>query len=207
MAVSVGSLFITFAVVNIAAPQISNYLKSNTGVHTLVERHYSKSFDVDEAVNFAGPSGQRLIIEELGLPSEMTEALLENNNHEVYKILGVDTFRDYIVEYVTNGMINVITHVVLFVVIFILLKFLAIWLDIVAKLPVISGINQICGAIAGGIEGYFVICLCALMIGIFSGTGWGKMLLEQIMGSRILAYIYTHNILVSYLLGILKSII
>lgn len=207
MAVSVGSLFLTFGIVNFAAPHVSDYLKSNQGVYNFVAEHYTKTIDIEDAINQIAPSGQRLIIEDLGLPSEMTEALLENNNHEVYRILGVDTFKDYVVSYITNGMINVFTHVILFVVVFVLLKILTVWLNIMSHLPVIHGMNQIAGAIVGGLEGIFVVWCAAILITVFQASAWGGMLMRQIVGSRFLLFIYQHNILMGYLLRILKTIL
>ena len=46
----------------------------------------------NEAADAAPPSVQRSIIEEMELPEQLKDALLENNNSEVYEALGVSSF-------------------------------------------------------------------------------------------------------------------
>lgn len=45
------------------------------------------------------PAFQRIAIEKLNLPQSMKDALIENNNSEVYQLLGVDHFIEYVSTY------------------------------------------------------------------------------------------------------------
>ena len=98
------------------------------------------------------PAQQRQVIENLQLPETIKKALVDNNNSEIYRILGVDTFFDYVATYLADMALNLAGAVVLFLAVFVGLRILVRWLDLVARLPVIHGINQIAGAILGGCQ-------------------------------------------------------
>ena len=63
----------------------------------------------NEAADAAPPSVQRSIIEEMELPEQLKDALLENNNSEVYEALGVSSFTHYVSRYLANSLINIIS--------------------------------------------------------------------------------------------------
>src|SRR5699024_7351577 len=95
------------------------------------------------------PSAQRTAIERMDLPQTLKDILLENNNNEIYQMLGVQEFTEYVSAYLADILINVLVTVFLFIVSFILIHFLIKWLDLVARLPIISGLNHIAGAVVG----------------------------------------------------------
>ena len=43
------------------------------------------------------------------LPERLKDALLENNNSEVYEALGVSSFTHYVSRYLANSLINIIS--------------------------------------------------------------------------------------------------
>lgn len=73
----------------------------------------------------------------------MKEILLENNNHEIYNLLGVDSFFEYLGASLANMVLNLIVSVVLFAAVYFLIRFVIKWLDLMARLPILSGMNQI----------------------------------------------------------------
>ena len=82
-AVSMAALLVTLVVVDLSMPYVTDYL---TGV--------KNATGVNEQMESSVPAQQRMIIESLNLPEQIEEALLENNNTEIYEILGVDRFTD-----------------------------------------------------------------------------------------------------------------
>lgn len=153
------------------------------------------------------PDAQHRFIEEMPLPDVLKELLIENNNDEVYQLLGVDEFAEYIGNYLANVIVNLIGFVILFVVIYIMLKLLAGALNLVAKLPVLSGINQIAGALLGGLEGLFFLWLASLPVTAFSASSWASAVLEQIEASPWLSFLYHYNPVSRLALGIVKGIL
>ena len=101
LAVSAVSLVLSLGVVHFGAPSVANLLRSNEVVYQAVEDSVTKFIQKDdeaenEAADAAPPSVQRSIIEEMELPEQLKDALLENNNSEVYEALGVSSFTHYV---------------------------------------------------------------------------------------------------------------
>ena len=109
LAVSAVSLVLSLGVVHFGAPSVANLLRSNEVVYQAVEDSVTKFIQKDdeaenEAADAAPPSVQRSIIEEMELPEQLKDALLENNNSEVYEALGVSSFTHYVSRYLANSL-------------------------------------------------------------------------------------------------------
>ena len=186
LAVSAVSLVLSLGVVHFGAPSVANLLRSNEVVYQAVEDSVTKFIQKDdeaenEAADAAPPSVQRSIIEEMDLPEQLKDALLENNNSEVYEALGVSSFTHYVSRYLAN--------------------------NVVSRLPIISGLNRLAGAALGGAEGIFFVWIAALLITLFSATAIGELFLNQIESNIWLTWLYDHNMLGSILMGVVKRII
>lgn len=69
------------------------------------------------------------LIEEMALPQSIRDALLENNNSEIYSVLGVDKFQDYVAGYIAGCITNGIGYIISFWLLFSSLKwFYMLWI-------------------------------------------------------------------------------
>lgn len=195
LAVSVVALIATLVIVNMAMPVVTNYLKDNEVVYNLFENSMKKAVGVTGPGDGFSPSEQRVIIENLNLPDQIKESLLENNNNEVYRLLGVDKFADYIIRYLSNKVINIVCFAVLFAVVSIVIHIIMRWLDLMARLPIINGMNKIAGAILGGAEALLVIWIICLVLPAFASTQFGIEVMAQIGSSKFLSFLYHNNFL------------
>ena len=212
LAVSAVSLVLSLGVVHFGAPSVANLLRSNEVVYQAVEDSVTKFIQKDDetesgAADAAPPSVQRSIIEEMDLPEQLKDALLENNNSEVYEALGVSSFTHYVSRYLANSLINIISFFLLFAAVFGGLRVLSVSLNVVSRLPIISGLNRLAGAALGGAEGIFFVWIAALLITLFSATAIGELFLNQIESNIWLTWLYDHNMLGSILMGVVKRII
>lgn len=203
-AVSMVALVAAILAANIFVPQISKSLAENQAVHQFVEKGFTKALGLDQQEE-EEPSAQREFIENLNLPSNLKETLIENNNTEVYELLGVNRFADYIKEYLSNTIIRAVVYVVLFIIVFIAIHLIMRWMDLIAKLPILSGVNQIAGAVLGGAEALLLIWVGCLILTIFAGTEGGMAIFQQIEGSKWLSFLYGHNFLVQVAMGLLHG--
>lgn len=207
IAVSMVALIVTLVIVRMGTPYVTGFLLQNTGIHSAMEgvlMNMAGATGVpEEKVQL--PAGQRTLIEELNLPEQMKTALIENNNNEVYRLLGADVFMDYIGKYLTNMALNVVCSIVLFFVVYIGIRLLMSWLDLLARLPILSGMNQIAGAILGGMQGLLVIWALCMIVMACSATDWGTVVVAQIEESPWLLFLYKNNIFNWLITGILNS--
>lgn len=211
LTVSAAALAVTLLLVNVAMPQVTDFLKNHTQVYSTFEKSMKKAVGLDETdetlINSGEPSAQRTLIEQMPLPKQLKDALLENNNSEVYSVLGVEQFTDYVSGYLANNLINILGFLVLFVVIFAAIHILTLWLDLVARLPILSGINKLAGAALGGVEGLIFLWVLCLFVTALAGTEGGRELLVQIERSPFLSFIYNHNLLSGAVMTVVKNIL
>lgn len=208
MAVTMTALILSLIVVRVAMPYVTAVLKENTGIHRAVGQGLLHMAGIEEnGAEAQLPAQQREAIERLKLPEQMKEALLENNNNEIYHILGVDAFLDYLGAYLANMVLNLIGSVLLFIVVYLAIRLLVKWLDLIAKLPILSGINQIAGAVLGGLQGLLVLWLAGLIVKACSSMPWSQAVLAQIEGSVWLGFLYHNNIFNWLFVSILNSFI
>ena len=212
LAVSATAMLITLVTVNYAMPYVTDWLKHDTPVYETLKEKMAESVGIDDILNNLGLETQTqkadewLIIEELPLPDQLKNLLVENNNIEVYRLMGVEFFRDYIGGYLADTVLKAVVFVVLFILIYLALKILVIWLDLIAKLPILSGINKMAGAVLGGIQALLFIWILCIVLTIFSRTEIGRIVFEQVNASLWLSWLYDHNMLANLILGLIRSI-
>lgn len=209
IAVSMTALVMSLVIVRLAMPYVTSFVKQHTAFHHVIEQGVLKIAGAETEAGEAAqlPAGQRALIEQLHLPEQMKEALIENNNNEVYRILGVDAFIDYVSTYIANMLLTVIGAVLLFIIVYIALRLIMRWLDLIARIPIISGINQIAGAVLGGIQGLLLLWFFYLIVSVCSGMAWASSVMAQINGSLWLTFLYQNNIFNWLLKGILNNLI
>ena len=78
-----------------------------------------------------------------------------NNNSEFYNILGVEQFAEYITACLADMAIHVVCSVLIFILSYVLIRFLIYWLDLIARLPIICGLNQLAGAFWDWLRGFW----------------------------------------------------
>ncbi|WP_243009247.1 CvpA family protein [Clostridium sp. AM58-1XD] len=209
--VSVAALVAAIIVANLLMPQVKTFLKQDTAAHKVIQNILVSAVvpdeDQNEETGEKEPSAQRSYIEGLELPEGIKKELLANNNSEVYELLGVDRFADYIGAYLSNTILNGIAYIIVFFIVFLAIHLVMRWLDLIAKLPILSGLNQIAGAGIGLAQGLLLIWIACLVLTVFAGTPGGMALIQQIEKSTWLSFLYNHNFLIHIAMGILHGTI
>lgn len=209
LAVSMVALVVTLVVVHISMPGVTEFLKEHTPIHQALQDGIVKNsgLEKDPPPNSEDlPIIQKTFIENLNLPPQLKEILIKNNNSEIYHMLGVDAFTDYVGNYLADIILNVIGFVLMFVIVYLIIQILMRWLDIIARLPIISGVNKLTGALLGGMQGLVFLWIICLLLTAFAGTSWGIAVMNQIDESSWLSFIYDNNILNYIILGVIKGI-
>lgn len=212
LAVSAVALLVTLIVVNCSLPFVTDWVKNDTPIYETMKEKMSEKIRVNEFLDgleldgYIKKADEWTIIEELPVPPQIKKMLAENNNLEVYKQMGVEYFQDYIGSYLADMILRAAVFLVLFVAVYIALQILVIWLDLIAKLPILSGMNKTAGAALGGIQAMVYIWIICLFIGLISGTEIGGLAMDQIVASPWLSWIYNHNVLSYLVLGLIQAI-
>lgn len=215
LSVSALALVITLITVRIAMPYAADWLKNETPVYETVKNGMEKAVGLDELLagqeeKTEAPAKEyedynRTMIEGLKLPEQLKRYLEESNDGEVYQMMGAEALGNYVGSYLADTIINIIVFIVLFLLVFILLHVAVIWLDLIAKLPILSGMNQIAGAVLGGAEAVVFLWIGCLVFTALSGTEFGAAVMGQINSSPWLSWIYDHNMLSYFVIGLIRG--
>lgn len=191
-------------------PYVSKVLKEHTTMYETLQEHSEKILDGVIGEKFKNGITSRTeqisTIENLNLPEAIKKVLIENNNSEVYQLLSVDNFEEYISNYLAGVMLNAIAFVGSFLIVGFLIKVIFVMADIVGRIPGIRGLNKLAGGIIGFLQGILIIWILCLIITAFTGTSWGEGILAEIQKSQILSFIYNNNYLMKGISDILKML-
>lgn len=139
------------------------------------------------------------VIENSGLPQFLTDKLLENNNSEVYKSLGVTGFVSYIGAYLAKLITDIIAFLVTFLLATLVVRITMYALNIIGELPVIHGLNRLAGGILGMGTGLVIVWILFMVITLAYRTELGKTSFDMIGRSSILSFLYDHNVILQWI--------
>lgn len=133
------------------------------------------------------------VIQKADIPEVYKKLLSENNNSEIYRQLGVETFAQYVGSYLAKLLINIVSFLCTFLLVTIIFRAIVFALDIVAELPGIGAVNHLVGGIMGVVGALIIVWLLYLIITLFFTTAVGKVLFEMIQDNGFLKVLYEYN--------------
>lgn len=203
----VASMLATIAIivlVTILTPYVSEGIRSVTPVEEVMQEKCidmlipDKSGDDKVIEDDLSDEKQRKLIEESKLPKMFQDMLVVNNNDEVYELLGVTTFGEYVGTYFAKVITDIIAFLVTLLIVTILVRTVLCMVGVIDKLPVIGGMNRVAGGIIGIGTGLIIVWVLFLVITVFYDNSISQACLEDISENRILQVLYDSNILMKY---------
>lgn len=95
-------------------------------------------------------------------------------------------------ENIANVIVYVVTAIVLFIAVKIILGILISLLNLVAKLPILKQFNEIGGIVYGLLRGVLIVCICVLLMGVFTRIKPESNLKNNIEDTYITKIIYNN---------------
>lgn len=199
------SLFIgiiSLILVSLLTPTITNLIVDNTQIDDKLGARLVESFleqDEDYLSNVVGeiPLVQQInIIESSYLPEFLQDALLSDNNNEVYTDMGVDSFFDYTGAYIARWIIKAVVFIFVFIGVFIAMRILAMVLNVLSMLPIIHGTNKLIGGVLGLLCSLLLVWTMFLGVDIMYQKEWAREAKLQIEENMLLNTIYSGNFLI-----------
>ena len=200
--VSALSVILTLVLVTQLTPHITTFIREKTSLRTSLQQTCSEIF-LSEEYNENVKNDQILMIENMDLPDNIKELLLENNNGEVYDLLDVTGFHQYVGAYIANLIISAMAYLISFLIVWTALKALIIALDLVAKLPLLKGTNRIAGGILGLAQGIVLTWVIFLVGTILCNGEMGQRFMELIYENPFLTLLYDYNFILKIVLGLI----
>lgn len=196
------SLIVTLVLVTYLTPQITTFIQDYTSLHESLQEKCSEIF-LNNEYNQDVKTDQVMMIENMDLPENIKEMLLENNNKEAYDVLEVSGFHEYIGAYLANMIINALAYLLSFVIIWTLLRAILLALDVVAKLPLLRGINQLAGGVLGLVVGLVLVWIAFLLVTVLCNGELGREFFKLICENQFLLFLYNQNVIMKIVFGLI----
>ena len=214
-------LVLTLVLTRLASPYVTEIVQNYTGlydtVYTQMEGYLDKQ--VQKAAEESGvplPDGvsadqvldqmtsgqQSQLIQRLPLPENLRQSLQENNNSEIYKLIGAAGFTSYLAAYLSRLILNAVCSLLTFLFVSLVLRLLAVALDIISHLPVIHTLNKVGGMLVSLLLGLAIVWVGFLAATALSGTVFGQEVLRSISENAFLSLLYQHNLLLQAVSGV-----
>jgi uncharacterized membrane protein required for colicin V production len=200
--VSAVSLVVTLVLVTYLTPQITTFIQDNTSLHENLQEKCSNLF-LNEEYNEDVKTDQVLMIENMDLPENIKEMLLENNNTESYDVLAVSGFHDYIGAYLANMIINALAYLLSFLIVWTAIRAILLALDVVTKLPILHGINRLAGGALGFVYGIVLVWIAFLLVTILCNGDLGRQFFGLIRENPFLLFLYNQNVIMKIVFGLM----
>jgi len=146
--------------------------------------------------NPTGLQGQTQLINtiKLPIPNNIKENLIRNNNPEVYKLLGVDSFQEYIGGYIANFLLNIIAFIIVWCLVKAILYVADETLQIITMLPVIKFADRWLGLGFGFIKGAIGVWIATIVVAILIVLPKFQQVGVLLSDSSIARWFYENNI-------------
>ncbi|MBP5383641.1 MAG: CvpA family protein [Lachnospiraceae bacterium] len=198
--ISLAGIILIIGAVFIISPHISDFLINKSSVYDSLKGKVGQVFEDDNSkLDNTIPENQDMTIESYQLPELLKNALKKNNTDEMYKNLMVDIFEDYISGYLSRLILKASSFIGVFLVLSIILWLALKSADLIAKIPIIKGLNKFLGLIAGFVKALMITWIFFVVVVMFLGNETGGKLMEEIYKSPILTFLFNENILMKYL--------
>lgn len=110
---------------------------------------------------------------------------------------GVNAVLGEVYHQIAMVLFHILFFVVLWIVIKFLLKFATAILDKIAKLPILSSLNRLLGALTGILKGWLLVSTVCLLLMLFSGNATVAGWIESIPDTYVMSVCYDQNVLIS----------
>jgi len=194
------SIVLTFLITYTLYPYVSKFIMTKTDTYKNLSESISKTFNFDKLLEGAvTKEAQFDAIGNLPLPLNFKEMLTSNNNPEMFKLLNVSSFTEYVSSSLATIVVNVIVFLVLFLIIYTILTILVNMLNLLSKLPGLNQVNKLSGAALGLLMGLILVFVALTILSIIISTKNATTLVELIDQSTIASFLFYNNPFMDFL--------
>lgn len=131
---------------------------------------------------------------DLPIPGNIKEHLVQNNNPEVYKLLGVSSFQEYIGGYIANFLISVIAFVIVLCLVKAIISIVARSIQTISRLPLINFADKWLGLGLGFIKGLIGVWIATIVMAVLILLPKFQTLAVMLNESTLGKWFYENNI-------------
>lgn len=197
VAFSLVALIVMMVLVSWLSPYTNRFLQEHTSLQAQITEKCVVM--IQEMTQENLQSNAQGLLDEAGtregiqLPSQWSEFLVQKTAGVMDEVLEDTGIYQQAGVYLADLILRGISFLLTFILIAIALKIVIHLLDLIARLPVIKGVNRLFGAVAGLVEGLLVVWLLLFIVTLACTSQWGQQAMNSIHQSQLLTFLYQHN--------------
>lgn len=188
-----GSLIIVVLLTWMITPAISRAVIQQTDFDEMISEKAVELLHIEEMIRVTfDDSAAVQLLNDLSLPGNVIESLVENYTPVIMDSLKVEGIGDYVGSSISVMAVNALVFVVVFAILSLALNAVVTLLDILARLPVLKQMNRLGGIGIGVIIGVLVVWVGGLVMSFVISIQSTESL-SQLIESSILGKIFYYN--------------
>lgn len=205
-AVSAIGIVLAVFLTTLLYPAVNNLICDNTKLDEYIKSLIESRFQLDTKGTELTRNEEMGILEDIALPENVKEWIIENGNQEIYDKLDAEGFADYVAIYLTEMVMKGVSYLITFFVLMLIIYIFINLADIVTSIPILNGINKVGGMVFGLCQALLIVWISFVIITFLSAFEWGSDIMKMIDESSVLGYIYEKNIFLKFVVDILGNI-
>lgn len=204
------SWIIMLAIVSVGTPYINDYLMNHTALHTTLTEQLEER--LQESIKEAGENQLNSAVhsetgqlEAMGvkLPENLVKNVVGYSTDAADNLLQQGGVYSGVAQNLSALAVKGISTLLAWVAAAIIVSVLSHILGIVARIPILRGVNKYLGMAAGAIYALLLVWTLFCITALGAGSGIGLMLNAMIVKSRVLTWIYDNNLVLMILYNFL----
>lgn len=208
VAYSLVSWIVVLAVVSWSSPHIESFIKENTSIYEKLQQSCEESLREEEmnAVNQTANgavtnavNSEENPLAELGiaLPAAVVDNILEKTTSAANGLMEESGMYTIVAQSLADFILQGIVFFVALLAGGIVSGIIAKILGIFSKVPILSGVNRLCGLVAGGLHGLILVWVGFYIVALFGQGATDNIILSYIYESEFLKTLYENNLVVT----------
>ena len=199
MCLSFGVILLSFLATLLLLPSIREVIIAVTPIDEKIEERYEAIFDIGKPNIENSRINQIQMLEEADLPSFFKKGLIVNNNYEMYHMLEVNTFKEYVITYLSYMTIQMALLLILWFLLYIIVHAAFYSIPFIEKIQKPDNkLHRIIGMAGGALLGVLWIWILLYIVVLIYPTSVGRMCDLYIESNRVLMFFYSRNSIVKY---------
>lgn len=189
MAYSLVAIMLSIALVSIITPYVKEALLNNTTLYEKLTDKCTEALEKRESKEAEESNG----IMKSGDKKPLLPSAVDTISNSLIKDKLVHKAKQAAGASIAMWILCVISYVGSMIAVWVIMNFIEGALDLVSRLPVIHGMNQLMGTVTGAIEGLLVFWLLCIILTAFCLEEFCRPIFEMIQESQILSFLYENN--------------
>lgn len=203
IAYSLAAWVIVLVFVTWATPYIDRILTENTSIDEKLLSYCEETLrQTADTQTDTGNVENESDLAELGvqLPGTVLDGILQKADDTADEFLEESGAYEKMAQGLAGFLMSGISFIIALVISWLIVGVLSQAIGIASKIPVIKGVNQLLGFLAGGIYGLILVWIGFYLVALTSAGETGRTIVSYIYQSPLLTYLYENNLVLTLIL-------